>query len=334
MAGKILLIGSIPLGSTREVFETIGARLDGLVRRVPDGETGERQDWVNWQAASFARIPFVETASDEGGRPQFRVRPGFPAASVRFGPLGYAEAAIDSYTSLRQVKASGGLAADCRLQVGIATPLSVIGRHMDPEFQQAVEPAYEQRLLAEIDEITEAVPRGELAIQWNLATELSIMAGHRPVYFDKIADGILERLVRLCEHVPDGVELGLHLCYDDFALNGFPLPQDLDRLVDLANGLLGSIGRAIDWLHMPAPSVVADDAYFAPLRRLLLRPETELYLGLIHGEDGITGATGRIASAKRILARFGIACACGIGHVSAAETAAILDLHRAAAEIA
>ena len=346
MARNVLLIGSIPLGYTQSVFEAVGASLDGLIPRTPDGENGDRLDWVKWQAAAFARVPFVEpvqgdmavsiggqAAKPPPGLPQFRVRPGFPTAAVRFGPLGYAAAAMESYQAFSQSKAAGRLPDRCRLQVGIATALSVVGQYVDAEFQAAIEPAYEQQLLDEVDEIVNTLPRGELAIQWNLATELSIMAGHRPVYFDKIADGILERLVRICERVPDGVELGLHLCYHDFHSNGFPLPADLDRLVDLANGILGSVGRAIDWLHMPAPSVLADDAYFAPLRRLLLRPETEFYLGLVHPADGLAGAERRIASAGRALAKFGVACECGLGNVAAQDIAAILDLHRAAAEI-
>ena len=332
MTRKILLIGTIPLGSAERVFETVGAKLDGLVSRTPDGENGDRMDWVAWQAASFARIPFVEPVAGAGrGLPQFRVRPGFPNAAVRFGALGYAEAAARSYQAFSALKTAGRIPEGCRFQVGIATALSVVGQYMDAAFQEAVEPAYEERLLAEVDAIAEAVPGGELAIQWNLATELSIMAGHRPVYFPKIADGILERLVRLSEHVPDGVELGLHLCYHDFADNGFALPADLDRLVDLANGILGSVGRAIDWLHIPAPAVAADDAYFAPLRRLLLRPETEFYLGLVHAADGLDGARRRIASATRVLAGFGIAGECGLGKFAADEIDAILALHRDAA---
>ena len=344
MPRNVLLIGSIPLGSARRVFETVGATLDGLVRRVPDGENGERLDWVTWQAAAFARIPFVEpaeavTAGGTGGAtggavrgpPQFRVRPGFPTAAVRFGPLGYAAAAVESYEVFRAMKTAGTIPAGCRLQVGIATALSVVGQYVDAGFQAAIEPAYENRLRDEVDEIVAAVPGDDLAIQWNLATELSIMEGHRQVYFDKIVDGVLERLVRLCEHVPDGVELGLHLCYHDFEQNKFPLPRDLDRVIDLANGILGSVGRAIDWLHIPAPAVAADDAYFAPLRRLLLRPETEFYLGLVHAADGLDGARRRIASAAGVLAGFGVAGECGLGKFAADEIDAILALHRDAA---
>lgn len=331
MARNVLLIGSIPLGSARRVFETVGATLDGLVQRVPDGENGERLDWVAWQAAAFAHIPFIEpTEGAIRGRPQFRVRPGFPTAAVRFGPLGYATASAESYEIFKAMKAAGTIPAGCRFQVGLATALSVVGQYVDAGFQAAIEPAYERRLLDEVDEIVAAVPGDELAIQWNLATELSIMEGHRQVYFDKIVDGVLERLVRLCEQVPDGVELGLHLCYHDFEQNNFPLPRDLDRVIDLANGILGSVGRAIDWLHLPAPAA-AGEPYFEPLRRLLLRPETEFYLGLIHAADGLDGARRRIEAATRVLAGFGVAADCGLGKFDADEIDAILALHRDAA---
>ena len=345
MPSKVLLVGAIPLGSVEAVLEAVGTELGGLVSRVPDGENGERLNWVNWQTAAFARIPFVEAAStstpEPGGVapvdlnkdfPQFRVRPGFPTTAVRFGALGYATAATQSYEILRHMKAAGRIGANCRLQVGIATPLSVIGQYVDEAFQAAIEPAYEQRLLEEVDEMAAAIPADELAIQWNLATELSIVAGHRCVYFNKLADGILERLVRLCERVPDGIELGLHFCYHDFIHNGFPLPADMDGLVDLANGLLGSIGRAIDWIHLPVPDQDAGEKYFAPLRRLLMRPEAKIYLGLIHAADGFDGALKRLEAARPSLAGFGVGFECGLGNLTEDQIPDVLKLHRQVAE--
>jgi len=37
----------------------------------------------------------------------------------------------------------------------------------------------------------------------------------------------------------------------------------------------------MDWMHMPTPRERSDDAYFAALKDLDLRPETRLYLGLV-----------------------------------------------------
>ena len=91
MTRDALLIGSVPLQSPDKVFEAVGGTLGDLLHRVPDGECGERLDWVAWQSAAFERIPFVEHSEmDQGGDgpsgPQYRVRPGFPTAAVQFGP--------------------------------------------------------------------------------------------------------------------------------------------------------------------------------------------------------------------------------------------------------
>jgi hypothetical protein len=337
MPRDVLLIGSIPLGSARAVFETVGAVLDGRVRRVPDGENGERLDWVAWQAATFARIPFVEAAANgpavRGKLPQFRVRPGFPPTTVRFGSLGYVEAAAASYRDLVAVRNAGKLPAGCRLQVGLATPLSVVGQFVDAEFQSAVEPQYERRMLEEVDAIAGAVPPADLSIQWNLATELSILEGHRPVYFDKVVDGIIDRLVRLIERVPEAAEVGLHFCYDDFILNGLPLPDSLDRFVDLANGALSSAARSVQWLHLPVRHGVSMAAYLAPLRRLTLPQGAELYLGLVHGHDGLAGAGGRVALARREIADFGVASECGLRDASPQQVRELLELHRSVADL-
>ena len=47
---SVLLVGSVPLGSSRAVFEAVGTKLGKLIRRIPDGETGARKDWIVWQA--------------------------------------------------------------------------------------------------------------------------------------------------------------------------------------------------------------------------------------------------------------------------------------------
>ena len=58
-------------------------------------------------------------------------------------------------------------------------------------------------------------------------------------------------------------------------------PVDMTDMVDMANRLSAVIARPINLIHMPVPRDRPDDAYFAPLKRLRLRPETELSLGLV-----------------------------------------------------
>lgn len=338
MTRDVLLIGSVPLDAADSVFTVAGQALGGLLHRVPDGECGERRDWVTWQSAAFERIPFVEhSEEDHGGDgpkgPQYRVRPGFPTAAVQFGPLGYSEAARNSYADFRTAKAAGTLPADSRFQVGLATALSVVGQYMDDAFQAAVEPAYEHRLLEEMDEIAEIVPHDQLAIQLNLATELSIIEERRPVYFEKIWDGILERVVRACERVPEEAELGLHFCFRDFEFHDFPLPKDLDHVVDLANGISGMVGRSIQWMHFPVPATERSGTYFDPLSHLSLRDETALFLGVIHDDDGVAVTQHQIAIAEQRISGFGVSCECGLSDIAANDLSDILEKHRTAAEI-
>ena len=47
-------------------------------------------------------------------------------------------------------------------------------------------------------------------------------------------------------------------------------------MVEMANRLAADIKRPIELIHMPVPRDRADDGYFAPLKRLQLKPETEL----------------------------------------------------------
>lgn len=338
MTRDVLLIGSVPLDTAGNVFATASRELGSLLRRIPDGECGERLNWVSWQSAAFERIPFVEhSEEDQTGDgpkgPQFRVRPGFPTAAVQFGPLGYAAAAAESYQAFERAKKSGDIPADMRFQIGVATPLSVVGQYIDDAFQAAIEPAYEHRLLDEIDEIAAIVPHDQLAIQWNLATELSIIEGRRPVYFDKVWDGILERVVRACERVPEEAELGLHFCFRDFEFHDFPLPRDLDRVVDLANGISGTVGRSIEWMHIPVPAAERRGDYFEPLDHLTPRDETDLFLGVIHDDDGVAVTQHQIAMAQQRVAEFGVACECGLSDFASDKVMALLQKHRVAADI-
>ena len=97
------------------------------------------------------------------------------------------------------------------------------------------------------------------------------------------------------------------------------------KLVEVANALAASLGRSLDWIHMPVPRDRADDAYFAPLASLRLQPQTELYLGVIH-RDGRSGE--RIAAAQRHFAGFGAATDCGWGRGGTAAVDELLALHR------
>src|SRR5205823_6341905 len=87
-------------------------------------------------------------------------------------------------------------------------------------------------------------------------------------------------------------------------------------------------GRPLNWIHMPVPRGRTDEAYYAPLRELRLRAETELHLGLVHHTDGVEGTARRMEVAARFASGFGIATECGWGRRAPASLPDLLRIHR------
>src|SRR5499425_3898401 len=301
------LVGSVPLASSEAVFRTVAAAIGDRVRRIPDGETGPRSDWIVWQLPVFTtqrQLEVVPPGPDSWRPlPRVRVAEGARAESVTFGALGYADAAIASYRVFARLKRDGVVPVACRFQVCLPTPLAPISACVVPEHQALLEPAYEERLLAELQVILEDVPSDQLAIQWDTNFEFGMLEGVFPVWFGDIKGGILERLLRLARHVPPDVELGYHFCYGDVQHRHFTEPADATKLVEIANALSASLGRPLNWLHVPVPRGRTDEGYYAPLRELRLRPETEVYLGVVHYTDGVEGTARRIEAARRFFSK-------------------------------
>jgi hypothetical protein len=122
----------------------------------------------------------------------------------------------------------------------------------------------------------------------------------------------MERFTRLGAAVPADVELGFHLCYGDMDAKHMVQPKDSAKLVEMANDLTEAVKRPITYIHMPVPIDRTDDDYYKPLVNLRLSAGTELYLGVVHAQDGIEGTRKRIAAAKRYAPEFGVASECGI----------------------
>ena len=70
------LVGSVPLASSEAVFRTVADEIGDRLRRIPDGETGPRSDWIVWQLPVFTtqrQLEVVPPGADSW-RPWPRVR--------------------------------------------------------------------------------------------------------------------------------------------------------------------------------------------------------------------------------------------------------------------
>lgn len=340
---EVFFVGSIALADAGTVFETIGRTFGDAVRCIPDGETGNRLGWMEWQTPILAANPLLQAVSSEGDwrnstapdrwkqRTWFRLRPGADARALKLGDIGYGRNAIASYRQFAQLKSKGVIAAGVRFMVAIPSPFNLINFHFAPDQRAAAEPAYELALLAEVDRIADVVPHAELAIQWDCAHDMQAYDGARATWFSDAQSGIERRLIRIGEHVPADVELGYHFCYGSFGGVHFVEPKDMGAMVRLANAISQGLRRPVNWFHMPVPVERSDDAYFAPLDDLRLQPKCRLYLGVIHDTDGLAGTLARIAAAQHHVAEFGIATECGFGRRDPSTVQSLLDLHAALA---
>jgi ubiquinone/menaquinone biosynthesis C-methylase UbiE len=312
------LVGSVPLGSSDEVFRTLSAGLGDRLRRIPDGETGPRADWIVWQYPVLSSRPQFEVAPPAPGSyralPRLRLRSEDETSELRFGPLGYADAAAVSYAVFGPLKRDGVVPSGCRFQVCLPTPLAPVSAFVAAEHQAAAEHAYEAAMSAEVEQILATIPHDQLAFQWDTNVEFGMLEGDLPSWFPDVKAGILERLIRISRVVPSEVELGFHFCLGhDEQAERHP-PPDVGRMVVVANGLSAALDRPLNWIHLP---LTRDDpgTFTAPLADLRLHPETELYLGALQPGEGADDTRRRIEAAAEAVDEFGLATPCGWGRL-------------------
>jgi len=337
---EVLLVGSVGLRDSEEVFRTAGPLLGGRMKRIPDGETGPRTSWVSRLRFVLENNPSFEDDPQEvaaGGRithptegtrtwkgsevivrgapppPRLRLKAGARAQELRIGGLGYPEAAIASYEVLCALRDRGAVPKHLRFQVSLPTTAAFLNAHVVYEHHALVEPIYRARLFREVVEICEAIPHEDLAIQWDVSTEMGQWEGVRHASFPDVEAGVIERLAMHCNLVPRDVELGVHLCYGSYGGRHWKEPESTANMVEVHNRLIEELDRPLTYIHMPVPVDRSDEAYFAPLRDMKLRRQTKLFLGLVHDSDGVGGTQARIAVAAKYASDFGIAAECGFG---------------------
>ncbi len=340
MSRHVHLVGSVPLSDAREVFTVVARELGPHLRRIPDGETGERSDWITWLEPVFAKNPafeksgqFFRVHASGTGRERSALKPGIRPEDVHFDNLFYADVAGQSYAEFARLKAAGRIPQGARFQVDLAPAHSVIWLFLVEALHGRIDPIYNDALKREIDKLAAAIPHDQLAIQFDVASAVfARLERNEPSAYGRSKAEMQETfsriLVALGDHVPPDVDLLYHLCYGDSAHKHVVEPTDMGDMVEFANRVARQIARPIQLVHMPVPRGRSDDGYFAPLTRLALAPETEICLGLVHHTDGVDGTMARLRTARRHVEPFAIATECGFGRRDPATIPELLRIHR------
>ncbi len=309
---NVHFVGSVALDSPPEVFAAIGKHCGPYLKRVPDGEPGGRRLWISWQIPVLRAHPSLAPVGE--GQVPLKLADGVQPDEIHFGELGYAREARPGYEDFLQARNAGILPSNVKFQVSLPTPWAVVMPFVQQPDAQRLYPAYERAMLREVERVCAAIPHHDLAMQWDVCIEMLQWDGrwHTSGQFPGMEQVFAGIFGRLGGAIPDDVELGFHLCYGDYDGKHFVEPVDATKMVELANLIARSVPRSITWMHMPVPIDRTDDAFYAPLTGLQLGSETELYLGLVHAQDGVEGTLKRIGVARNYVQQFGIASECGI----------------------
>jgi hypothetical protein len=337
------LVGSVPLADSETVFRSVGEALGPHLRRVPDGETGERIRWIWFQREMLLNHPQMEIDPDAGlfavyqwdgvllrESPYLRFKPSVDPSAVHF-PTGYAEAATASYTVFSRLREKGAIGPEVLFQVSLPTPMATGYMYVSNAARDAYLPAYERSLTEALESILAAVPHQHLSIQWDVCQEVLLFEDYFSYRPDNYKDQVYDQLARLGGKVPESVDLGYHLCYGSPADEHLVMPEDMAILVEMSNGLASRLQRRLDFLHLPVPKDRTDRDYFIPLEGLQLPNSASLILGLIHHEDA-GGDVARISAAREFLPTFGVASECGWGRTDPTRVPGLLASHRRAVE--
>lgn len=172
-------VGSICLDSTDEVFSTISKTLPNHAPRIPDGETGDRYNWVSFQIKVFEHVKRLQRTADSGFDHNVLPRVPDDEAIKMIGELhpGYAKLALESYAIFAQKKKEGVIPKHIKFQVSIPTPIAGVQRGVTNEYAPFAEGPYEEGIYRDLREIQDKIPHSELSIQWDIAIEIMILEG-------------------------------------------------------------------------------------------------------------------------------------------------------------
>lgn len=357
--------GSVNLPDAGTVMHEVATRIPVGLRRITDGETGERNDWIAFQLAKIRKMPELGTAVDT---PVSDAAAGsvLPAEKpISWPDLGYANAYLESHGIFDQLRRRGDISEGIRFQVQYPTPLAPTYRLHSLGKGMAITRSYEAALFADLNRLLEKVPDRDLAVQWDVAIEIPYLEVKNRQkdhdgqsssdgavfddYFERTVreisalnptlDELAADVARCLDQVPTDVPTGLHLCYGDVDHHMALQPESLSVQVDFSNAVASMAKRPVSWVAFTVPEDRSDHKFFEPLRRLSLSSDTELFFGIVPyhpSEETQSSVAKQIALIDQLLALsptgpqdWGICTGCGLGRVDDAdEIVRLLDLHR------
>lgn len=231
------LVGSFPAADAstamRQLLDAVGDRLPVL----PDGETGERHNWIIHIVEGLRQHPDLEVKqdgrwSDYNDLLVFKVRNGHTLTgdSLDFGHVAAFRASYPIYQELRgpaQTRFQVGVPGDFDMALFVLGPVGAL-RNRRP---------FTEATIAEIRAI-HAEAGSDVVFQIEIPAELVMVARMPPPLRPLVARMMGRGVANLARQAPEGARFGLHLCLGDMNHRALGRMSNTGPLVALTNAIV------------------------------------------------------------------------------------------------
>lgn len=328
------LVGSLPGDTPEEAMRLALERLGPHLRWLPDGETGERRDWIVHIIESLRSHPDLELRregawNDYDDVPRFAVRDGhtLTGESLDFGHVAAFEHSYPLFTKLRAEHGRDDLA----FQVGLPGDLDMALFTLGPTGPLRHRAAFTEAILRQIRAIHQRAG-DDVVFQIEVPAELVFVARTPGPAQPAVAGYLAGGLADLAAAAPIGTRFGIHLCLGDMNHRALGRLRDVRPVVALANALQARWPpRArLEFVHVPLAAAEEPPpnrrGFYRPLQGLALEPDVAVIAGFVHERlspgahrallDHLTELAGRPVA---------VATSCGLGRRERESASATLD---------
>lgn len=330
------LVGSLPGASAAEAMGTALELLGPHLRSLPDGETGERRNWVISVVEGLRTHPAFEPAkpgdwSDYDRTPTMRVRRGRSlwGASLDFGHVAAARASLPAFEAARD--AAGR--PDLVFQSGVPGDFDIAMFTLGPAGALRHQRAFTEATLAEIRDVA-ALAGPATVFQIEVPAELVLLTKAPPRARPALAKVLARGVTRLAAGAAPGTRFQLHLCLGDMNNKAFGTMGDVSPLVLLANAVLAGwpSEQPLDLVHAPFAAAdepaTTDPAFYAPLADLRLPADVRFAAGFAHESQSLEQQREVLELVEdRLRRQVVVSAACGLGRRDDGAARRVLERH-------